>query len=193
MAVTFFKTGKHARRRRLEKYAQAALPELYRTALALTRQQDDAEDLVQDACVRALAASDQAPVDQQSSCYAWMRTILINIFRDRYRRERRSPVVSMNEDFDNVIDFAISDRSTPEKIRNKKLFEESLHRALLELTPDARTMIVLHAQSGLGYKDIADITNVPIGTVMSRIARARKTLREKMRHALPEFKEAINE
>ncbi len=161
----------------------AFLPDLYRSARALVVQQADAEDLVHDTCLKAFAAFDSARLQNRSACQAWLRRILVNGFRDIYRREQRSPVKAVAGDticrtrHGGVHEAAVSVGSQPDAVVAETEFESAIDTAFDRLPPEVRTVAALHIVSGLAYKDIASLTDQPIGTVMSRIARARRLLR----------------
>ncbi len=144
------------------------LPRLRKFAFALTGSSDQADDLVQDTCERALARMDQwVPGTRLDS---WMYRIAQNIWLDRGRaRKVRGEVVNI-EDVPNL--QGVDGR----EITEKRLTLEAVNAGMIRLTDDQRVLIALVCVDGLSYQEAADVLELPIGTVMSRLARARKTL-----------------
>lgn len=140
------------------------IPRLRRLARALCRDRDAADDLVQDTLTRAL---DRAQLFKGGNLRAWLATIMLNLFRSDRRRFARLPVLVELE------------TSGAGEIGRQGAFEagSDIKRALSTLGEEQRVAILLLALEGLSYKEIAEAQNVPIGTVMSRIARARENLR----------------
>jgi RNA polymerase sigma-70 factor, ECF subfamily len=137
---------------------EAAIPALRRYARALTRDADTADDLVQDTLVRALRSEHLFQGDEVRS---WLYTILTNLNRNRLRSLARRPVLSPLEDND------APDLAGPEA------GGRDIERALAMLVDEQRTALLLVVLEGLSYREVADVQGVPIGTVMSRLARAR--------------------
>jgi len=155
---------------------EAAIPALRRYARALTRDADTADDLVQDTLVRALRAEQMFEGDEVRS---WLYTILTNLNRNRLRALARRPVLSPIEDND-APDFA-----------GPEAGGRDIVRALALLVEEQRAALLLVVLEGLSYREVAEVQGVPIGTVMSRLARARaqiKTYLEGGRPALRRVK-----
>jgi RNA polymerase sigma-70 factor (ECF subfamily) len=155
---------------------EAAIPALRRYARALTRDADTADDLVQDTLVRALRSEHLFQGDEVRS---WLYTILTNLNRNRLRSLARRPVLSPIEDND------APDLAGPEA------GGRDIERALALLVEEQRTALLLVVLEGLSYREVAEVQAVPIGTVMSRLARARvqiKTYLEGGRPALRRVK-----
>ena len=137
---------------------EASIPALRRYARALTRDADAADDLVQDTLVRALRGEH---LFHGGDIRKWLYTILTNLNRNRLRTLSRRPPSLPVEEFDTAgpgaPDAAMRD----------------IERALATLTDDQRAALVLIVLEGLSYREVADVLSVPIGTVMSRLARAR--------------------
>lgn len=151
-----------------DELARAALEHvdgLYRLALRLTGREADAEDLVHDAYARALAASDQ--FEAGSNVRAWMFRILRNAHIDAARRAKANPVTGGME-------TDAIDRNGHEPMR------ADLDAALAALPVDARTIVLLDLE-GFTETELAAVLECPLGTVKSRLARARATLRELLR------------
>lgn len=137
---------------------EAAIPALRRYARALTRDADTADDLVQDTLVRALRSEHLFYGEEVRS---WLYTILTNLNRNRLRSLARRPSLSSIEDND------APDFTGPEA------GGRDIERALATLAEDQRQALLLVVLEGLSYREVADVQGVPIGTVMSRLARAR--------------------
>ncbi len=167
---------------RRQEFEETALPHidaLYNAAFKLVRDPAEAEDLVQDTFVRAYRFFSQ--YQRGSNCKAWLFTILRNAFINRYRRSRGRP--------DTVAFDAIEGHSekeiatvrdpaprTPEDIVADARLGESVRAALDSLPPEYRMVVLLSIVEGYTYKEIASIMSCPIGTVMSRLFRARQIL-----------------
>jgi len=133
------------------------IPALRRYARALTRDADIADDLVQDTLVRALRSE---RLFLGGDIRSWLYTILTNLNRNRRRSLIRKP------QFTPLLDTAAEASGTEAEGRD-------IARALASLVDDQRAVLLLVTLEGLSYREIADIQGVPIGTVMSRLARAR--------------------
>lgn len=141
---------------------EAAIPALRRYARALTRDADIADDLVQDTLVRALRSEHLFEGDEIRN---WLYTILTNLNRNRLRSLARRPVLS-----------PIEDNDAPD-VAGPEAGGRDIERALATLVEDQRTALLLVALEGLSYREVAEVQGVPIGTVMSRLARARSQIR----------------
>jgi RNA polymerase sigma-70 factor (ECF subfamily) len=141
---------------------EAAIPALRRYARALTRDTDTADDLVQDTLVRALRSEHLFEGEEIRS---WLYTILTNLNRNRLRALARRPLLTPIEDNDAV------DLAGPEA------GGRDIERALSLLVEEQRAALLLVVLEGLSYREVAEVQGVPIGTVMSRLARARAQIR----------------
>ena len=139
---------------------EATIPALRRFARALTREPETADDLVQDTLVRALRSEH---LFHGGEVRTWMYTILANLNRNRLRSLARRPVMVPVDDGDAAVDAAEGARD--------------IERALASLVDEQRDALLLVALEGLSYREVAEIQGVPIGTVMSRLARARQQLK----------------
>jgi len=167
-------------------HARQCLPQLYRIARRLTSQQADAEDLVHDTYLKALQAADRARLDTAEDCRAWLTRILINTFRDQYRHRRRSPIISSaGEGMGELIELGVSPEPGPAERVEGKQFAEAAQTAIMDLPPELRLIVALFLIEGLSYEQTAERMAVPVGTVMSRLWRARRLLRQKLRNHLP--------
>ena len=141
---------------------EAAIPALRRYARALTRNAETADDLVQDTLVRALRSEH---LFHGGDTRAWLYTILTNLNRNRLRSLARRPAVKPIEESD------APDASGPET------GGRDIERALAALVEDQRAALLLVVLEGLSYREVAEVQGVPIGTVMSRLARARMQIK----------------
>lgn len=166
-------------RRLFEAEARPHLDTLYSTALRLTRSPVDAEDLVQDTLVRAYRFFDR--FEAGTNFKAWLLRIQMNAFVNRYRRTVRERQV-----FDGPMAAPVGEgvmsRATMRGLTDpigdaqRQLIAREISRAFDELSEDARTMVLLADVEELSYREIAEVIGCPIGTVMSRLHRARKQL-----------------
>ena len=137
---------------------QAAIPALRRYARALTRDAELADDLVQDTMVRALRSEH---LFHGGEIRSWLYTILTNLNRNRLRSLARRPIIT-----------AIDDNDAPD-MAGPEAGGRDIERALATLVEDQRNALLLVVLEGLSYREVAEVQGVPIGTVMSRLARAR--------------------
>lgn len=168
--------GKRDLRGAFEKQAERVFPSVLGTALRLTRSREEAEDLAQEAIVRAYEAYERF---DGSNFKAWMLRILTNLYINKYRQRQRGPMLNSLDE--GTVAEPVADVSiVPDRI----LFDESvgaeIESALAKVPVDFRMAVVLSDIEGLSYQEIADATNVPIGTVRSRIARGRAMLRKQL-------------
>lgn len=156
-----------------------AMPHLdaaYNLARWLVRDDHLAEDLVQEACLRAFRFLDDL---QGEDARAWLMRIVRNTCFSWLRSAARAPEIDeFDEERDSDAEGHFSATQTPETILLQKLDRLRINSAIASLAPCFREAIVLRELENLSYEDIATITGVPIGTVMSRLSRARRMLRE---------------
>lgn len=146
------------------------LPRLFGYAVSLTLNRDEARDLVQDCAVRVLEAR-RIPADEPAF-RAWLFKIVRNRFLDQRRREGRAPMVSVEE---------IPQHSTGEWDADRRLINTvSVRVGMRKLAPPHREIIALVDVAGFSYGEAASILDVPAGTVMSRLSRARRALMDEV-------------
>src|SRR5882672_306471 len=164
--------------------ALAYLDALYRTALRMTRSEADAEDLVQETYIKALRFREQ--FTPGTNLKAWLFRILTNTFINTYRRRQTQPEFT---ELDNVDEFSLykrmSDLRTSSSAGNPEtefldgLVDSEVKDALTELPEKFRSVVLLDVE-GFSYKEIAEMLDIPIGTVMSRLHRGRKFLQKRL-------------
>jgi RNA polymerase sigma-70 factor, ECF subfamily len=164
--------------------ALAYLDALYRTALRMTRSEADAEDLVQETYIKALRFRDQ--FTPGTNLKAWLFRILTNTFINTYRRRQTQPEFT---ELDDVDEFSLykrmSDLRTSSSAGNPEtefldgLVDSEVKDALTELPEKFRSVVLLDVE-GFSYKEIAEMLDIPIGTVMSRLHRGRKFLQKRL-------------
>jgi RNA polymerase sigma-70 factor (ECF subfamily) len=163
-----------------EREALPHLQALYSAAVRLTRNERDAEDLVQDTLLRAYRFFDS--FEAGTNCKAWLFRILTNVFCNRYReKEREQEIMAEAKSSDaNVEQFFAGVQGDAgrdvETALLGRLVSEDVERALAEIPQDFRMVVILADLEDFSYKQIADIMDCPAGTVMSRLYRGRKLL-----------------
>jgi RNA polymerase sigma-70 factor, ECF subfamily len=163
-------------------FEQAILPHLdaaYNLARWLMRDENEAADAVQDACLRALRFIGGFRGGDGRS---WLLAIVRNTC---YSRLKRSAGRENETEFDDEIHSPGNETANPEVLLDRGRDTEMLRQALEELPEEFREVIVMRELEGMGYKEIAEVAGVPIGTVMSRLARARQRLQRLLTAALP--------
>lgn len=157
---------------RFAEYVQPHIPLLFGTAYSLTRSSSDAEDLVQDTLLRAFGA-----IDRFDGAYpkAWLLTILRNT--NINRAQKKTPFL-----FDDPDDPTgdVADEVTPEDIIVEPMFDAAVQQALDDLPASFRSVVDLVDVNGLSYAEAADALGIPVGTVMSRLHRARRRIRQRL-------------
>lgn len=159
------------------------LEPLYATAMRLTRNRADAEDLVQDTFVKALRFEDQFAAG--TNLKAWLYTILHNTWKNRLRDAAREPV---DVDSDRVEEAsaqagpsgAVTTVETPERILLRETLDADLQAALDDMPEAFRQAVWLRDVEEFSYAEIAAMLGVPAGTVMSRISRGRRMLAQRL-------------
>ncbi len=174
-AVMLFRKG-NPQRDRFERLAEEVFPSLFGTALRLTRDREDAQDLTQEAIVRAYDAFDRF---DGRNFKAWILRILTNLYINRYRQKLRSGSTVSFED-ENTAEPVADPSESPERLVFDHLMGGEVQEALEKVPADFRMAVLLSDVEGLSYEEIAEATQVPIGTVRSRIARGRAILRREL-------------
>ena len=154
---------------------------LYNIAFRMTGNAQDAQDLTQDALVRAYKAFDSYKFG--TSFTRWLHRIITNLYIDQLRKKKRAPAIEYLDErievHDGTVSKEIKDVSfSPESVYLKTQMNEVLQKALEKISPEFRMAIILCDVEGFSYEEIANIMNTSIGTVRSRIHRARHSLRK---------------
>jgi RNA polymerase sigma-70 factor (ECF subfamily) len=172
-------TDEQALRERFERDVLPLLPSLYGAALRMTRNPADAEDLVQDTYLRAFRGF--GGFQEGTNLKAWLYRILTNSFINTYRKKQRQPqTVDGPDDIEEWYLFdrlgARSVEASAEQEVLDSLPDDDVKQALESLPENFRLPVLLADVEGFSYKEIAEIMDTPIGTVMSRLHRGRKAL-----------------
>ena len=169
----------------LKRFEGIVLPHLdaaYTLARYLTRNVQDAEDIVQEASLRAIKYFSGFRGAEGDDGRAWVLAIVRNT---AYTWQRRHRAIALVTEFDEERHSDAVAGDNPAAALERESARQSLHQALDRLPPEFREVIVLRELEGLSYKEIGDVTGVPVGTVMSRLSRARRRLQEAL-HARQE-------
>ena len=168
---------------RFERDAMQYIDQLYAAALRMTRNPSDAEDLVQEAYAKAYRAFGQ--YQHGTNLKAWLFRILTNTYINIYRKNQRGPIVNPTEQIEDW-QMARAERHTSGGLRSAEaealdlLPNDVINNALKSIAPEFRDAVYLADVEGFTYKEISEIMDTPLGTVMSRLHRGRKLLRESL-------------
>ncbi|MGI9284984.1 MAG: RNA polymerase sigma factor [Pseudomonadales bacterium] len=167
---SFFKRGsKDSFGRLLDEHIE----HLYAIAYRLTGQPANAEDLLQELVIRLFEQSDN--ISGLANPRAYLVRSLHNLYVDSWRSTKNSPLTNA-EDIESL-DVLTEEQSSPDQIVNNERLAERLHVALQKLPPERRIMVVLHDIHGYSMPELATMLNLPLGTIKSRLHRARAALR----------------
>jgi len=172
-------------RERFEAQVGPHLDGLYGAALRLTRNRANAEDLLQETFLRAWRSFHT--FQEGTNVRAWLYRILMNAYIDGYRKSSREPETVDQDDIDEFYLYSKAHDSNeyqragnPEELLLANLMDANVVGALESLPETFRTVVLLSDVEGFSYKEIAEMLNIPIGTVMSRLHRARRQLQVKL-------------
>jgi RNA polymerase sigma-70 factor, ECF subfamily len=171
----------HQRGWDFEAAAMPFLDPLYNAAYRMARNPQDAEDLVQETYLKAYKYYDK--FEEGTNLKAWLFKILKNTFINSYRKKQQAPpkadFADIEESFETIVrDDSGQQARTPEEELLEKVLDEHVQHAIEELPHDYRMVVLLADLEGFSYKEIADILEIPVGTVMSRLYRGRRLLEE---------------
>ncbi len=168
------------RSREFEAVALVHLDALYQFALRLTHNRSEAEDLVQETCLRAFRSFHR--FNPGTNCRAWLFTILRNAFLNRIRQAGRDALAGELADLESMAFPRVAEAVPARDHPDEEFFQTVLHgdvdRALKALPLPFREVVILADLEGLAYKEIAQVVGCPVGTVMSRLSRGRGLLRQ---------------
>lgn len=154
------------------------LQHLYHQAYRFTNNQDDAEDLVQDLLLSLYAKKmDLGNIEKPAN---WLLRSLYHQFVDNYRKKNRLPIDHRESKSDEIINELSSDVAAPHQIHEQKHTAKQLNDAIKQLNPDQQALIFLHDVEGHTLTELSNILDLPLGTLKSRLHRARKTVREQL-------------
>jgi RNA polymerase sigma-70 factor (ECF subfamily) len=175
---------------RFESYLTPILTAVYGTALHMTRNRDDAEDLVQETALQAFCAFDS--FQEGTNFKAWFFRILTNLFINAYRKRQRAPEVDTLSEFDDAPALYLFKRTReigmharnadPAALVIERLEAEQVSRAIAALPEDYRVVAALYFMEEFSYQEIAEIVGCPVGTVRSRLHRGRRMLQKALWH-----------
>ncbi len=158
---------------------------LYGTALRLTKSESDAEDLIQETMLKAFRYFDK--YENGTNCKAWLFKIMHNTFINRYRKKQKRKEYLIDDDYRPLQERAEAPEHTPfhehfdsEQHLYFKMFGDEVKAALEEVPVDFRMVVLLADLQDFAYKEIAEIMDCPIGTVMSRLYRGRRMLQAQL-------------
>jgi RNA polymerase sigma-70 factor (ECF subfamily) len=169
-----FGRGTHAETARAD-FEREVLPhlrEIYRAALRQVRNPAEAEDLAQEVFLQAWKSFDR--FERGTNARAWLYKILWNVAQQRLRKKVPIPLGAEGEE--RLAETLAAEEETPTEIK-----DDDVTAALESLSPEHREIVLLSDLEEFSYKEIADILKIPIGTVMSRLSRARAALRKRLR------------
>lgn len=158
-----------------ERLIKPHMKRLYSQAYRYTGQRDDAEDLVQDLLLKLYPRLDE--MQALDKLGPWLSRVLYRQFVDQYRRKKRSPI-SFIDDEVAVYESHANDKAGPAELVNSELTQDVLTDALSKLNENQRVLVMLHDVEGYGLPEISKMVDVPVGTLKSRLSRARAKLRE---------------
>ena len=166
-----------------EETAMPFVDSLYNTAYRMTRNAEDAQDLVQETYFKAYRYYDKFA--EGTNLKAWLFKILKNTFINNYRKKQKQPYQTDFADIEESLESRVQDDahrslSRPDEILLENVLDEHVQKAMDGLPEDYRMAVVLADLEGFSYKEVAEILEVPVGTVMSRLYRGRKLLEEAM-------------
>lgn len=184
--------------KRFERKVQPHLQSMYAFAFRLTGQRDDAEDLVQDVMVKLFPRLEE--IESVEQLRPWLNRVLYRQFIDHTRKIGRRNEVSVSTltdvtDQDGFLDSFDANTSDAFESINQDQLSETLAQAMRRLSPDQRTLLLLHDADGWRQEDIAQVLDVPVGTIKSRLHRCRAKLREILQKEVEPFgrRERVND
>lgn len=164
-----------------EKEALAHMDALYRYARRLARQERDAEDLLQETYLRAVKYFDK--YQEGTNCKAWLFRIMHNLHVNRWQSQKKQKVDSLEDTeewylYDHLADSEAAMEGSPEKAFFEHNWTEEVKRAIDELPDEFKAPLILCDVEGFSYQEIAEILEAPVGTIRSRLNRARRRLQK---------------
>lgn len=179
MSIIEFWNARKDPHQQFELLLRPHLKQMYRLAYRLTGSREDAEDLVQDVLLKLFPRLDEMKAIEKLS--SWLSRVLYRQFIDKYRQQQRQALDLLDDDIEQE---QLADReyaSGPEAVSNSALTLEKLNQAIARLNEDQRQLILLHDVEGYSLPEIQAMLDVPLGTLKSRLNRARGQLRESVK------------
>jgi len=176
--INLFKTSllKTSREEQFSSHIRPHLQNMYRQAYRLSGNQQDAEDLVQDLLIRLYQKEiNFKEIEKPAS---WLLRSLYHQFIDHVRKKNRLPIDNKESDSNDLLDSMHDDTKAPHTVVEKNANHQSLRNAINTLNPDQQALITLHDIEGHSLTELSEILDSPVGTLKSRLHRARKSLRE---------------
>ncbi|HQS57678.1 MAG: RNA polymerase subunit sigma-24 [Gallionellales bacterium 35-53-114] len=162
----------------LQEQIEQIRPRLYRLAYSWSHNPELADDLVQETLIKALKNSSQ--LRDPALLNSWLFSILANCWRDHFRQHRDM------DDIDDIEDYRYAHENTPEKEHSQSQIVSQVRIAVGKLPLGQRQVLTLVDLEELSYIEVASILNIPIGTVMSRLCRARQTMKSLLKELSPQ-------
>ncbi|VAW57027.1 hypothetical protein MNBD_GAMMA07-1465 [hydrothermal vent metagenome] len=162
---------------------QPHLQQLYKLAYRFAGQRDDAEDLVQDVLLKLFPRLEEMQLVEKLG--PWLARVLYRHFIDKLRSKQRSPIQLVGEDENNIIDNFTESAPGPIDINDAQLLQDRLQHSLNRLNEDQRILVILHDVEGYTLQEIHTMYDVSIGTLKSRLNRARSKLRQSLKNMEP--------
>ncbi len=183
--LSFSLNRKKSLRAEFERVALPHLTHLYTAAYYFTKDQAEAEDLVQETYLRAFRFFNK--FEPGTNCKAWLLSILRNLFINRYQQKKREPEMVDWEKIDEVYESMVAqhvtaEKSSPEQLFFSQVMDQEVEQALKALPEEFRTAIILVDIQELSYEDAAKVMDCPVGTVRSRLSRGRRMLQVALRN-----------
>ena len=175
-----FKKDRHTQ---FEQLVGPHLKQLYKLAYRYTGQRDDAEDLVQDVLLKLFPRLEE--MQSVDKLGPWLSRVLYRQYVDQYRRQQRSPITYMDDE-ETVYETHASEQAGPAAVTNNEMTHQVLEQALNQLNEDQRILIMLNDVEGYSLQEINEMLDIPVGTLKSRLSRARNKLREIIHKTEPE-------
>lgn len=176
--LSSFFYGKSALKADFERLAIPHLHSLYTAALYLTKNEHEAEDLVQETCLRAFRFFHK--FEAGTNCKAWLLSIQRRLFINRYRKMKAQPELldweRIDRDYDALLSQQHRDDSNPETVVSSRMLGSQLQDAIKDMPEEFRLAIILVDIEELTYEEAARVMDCPIGTVRSRVSRGRRIL-----------------
>jgi len=169
--------SKHAR---FEEIVRPHINALYQTAYRFCGNKADAEDLIQDLLLKLYPKYDELVLIENLK--PWMSRVLYHLYIDKIRKNERRPDVVNDIDPDTILDGYLDDNTTPESELDKLLIQKKIVSAMQRLNADQKALVVLHDIEEYTLPELSKMLDTPVGTLKSRLHRARSSLRETLQN-----------